>query len=377
MTTEPTSSFLWLWILQIAWWLGGILPLAVAVILIALGLRWLHHRARDIETKPVEAGPGGFGRLLRDKFTHQVLGQSMIYLILGGLALGSLLGLFLQSFIQPEVQKAVEQGDLIRPEAAAPAGQGDPLNFILFLALILGTLTVVTGIYAYHSLRQRATEAAAHLTGQEPSRPNLVKLFHDYKKMGLLVMVVGGCVCFGLLMQLVGLIVFIVPLPESLTNLSFQWATTAVIWLMVGGSVVLFLSLFAPAVWMGVRDFKLDVRYYRENPTFRLLTNILVTLGSGTFGVLLFMNLIYRTGNAPITGGELLEIFGPLWAIAYLIAYGAAILFQILVCRTKERDFSLANIAVAFIVAFPGSVPVFYLLFILLSHFLSQLFGPA
>jgi hypothetical protein len=288
-----------------------------------------------------------------------------------------LLGLFLQSFIQPEVQKAVEQGDLIRPEAAVTTGQGDPIDFILFLALILGVLTVVTGIYAYYSLRQRAIEAAGHLTGQEPSRPNLVKLFHDNQKMGLLVMVVGGCVCFGLLMQLVGLIVFIVPLPESLTNLSFQWATTAVIWLMVGGSVVLFLSLFAPAVWMGVRDFKLDVRYYRENPTFRLLTNILVTLGSGTFGVLLFMNLIYRTGNAPITGGELLEIFGPLWAIAYLIAYGAAILFQILVCRTKERDFSLANIAVAFIVAFPGSVPVFYLLFILLSHFLSQLFGPA
>jgi hypothetical protein len=374
MTTDQTSSILWLWILQIAWWLAAMLPLAVAGILIALGLRALHRRARTIEKKPVSPEPGGYVNLLRDKFSHMAIGQSMLYLILGGLALGGMLGLLLQSFIQPEVQKAVKQGDLIRPEAAAPTSQGDPINFILFLALILGTLTVVIGIYAYHSLRQNATEAAAHLTGREPSRPYLVKWFHDSKKMGMLVMVIGGWICFGLLMQLVGLIVFIVPLPESLTNLSFQWATTDVIVVLVAAAVVLFLAPFVPAVWMGVRHFKLEVRYYRENPTFRLMTNIFATLGSGSFGALLFMNLLYRTGISPITG-EWLDIFGPLWVIAYLLAYGAAILFQIQVCRTRERDFSLANIAVAFIVAFPVSVPVFFLLFLLLSHFLSQLFG--
>ena len=47
MTTDQTNSLLWQWILQVAWWLAYMLPLAPAVILIALGIRWLHHRARD------------------------------------------------------------------------------------------------------------------------------------------------------------------------------------------------------------------------------------------------------------------------------------------------------------------------------------------
>jgi hypothetical protein len=342
MTTDQTSSILWLLILQIAWWLAAMLPLAVAGILIAMGLRALHRRARAIEKKPVSSEPGGYVNLLRDKFSHMAIGQSMLYLILGGLALGGMLGLLLQSFIQPEVQKAVKQGDLIRPEAAAPTSQGDPINFILFLALILGTLTVVIGIYAYHSLRQNATEAAAHLTGREPSRPYRVKWFHDSKKMGVLVMVIGGWVCFGLLMQLAGLIVFIVPLPESLTNLSFQWATTAVILVLVAAAVLLLLAPFIPAVWMGIRHFKLEARYYRGNPTFRLLTNISTAFFAGFFGALICANLMYRLGISLING-DLFELLGWVWYAAYLVAYGVTILVQILVCRWRDRDFTLAG----------------------------------
>jgi hypothetical protein len=48
MTADQTSSLLWLWILQIAWWLAAMLPLAAAGILIALGLRALHRQARAI-----------------------------------------------------------------------------------------------------------------------------------------------------------------------------------------------------------------------------------------------------------------------------------------------------------------------------------------
>jgi hypothetical protein len=38
MTAAQTSSLVWLWVLQIAWWLAAMLPLAAAGILIALGL---------------------------------------------------------------------------------------------------------------------------------------------------------------------------------------------------------------------------------------------------------------------------------------------------------------------------------------------------
>jgi hypothetical protein len=374
MTTDQTSSLLWLWVLQVAWWLAYMLPLAAAVILIALGLRWLHRRARDIEAKPVEAGPGSFVKLLRDKFSHMAIGQSMLYLIIGGLALGGMLAFFLQSYIQPEVQKAVKPGDLIKPEAVAPPGQGDPINFILFLALVLGALTVDVGIYTYNSLRQRATEVAAHLTGREPSRPLLVRWFHDSKKMGVLALVIGGWVCFGLLMQVVGLIIFIVPLPETLTNLSFQWAETAVIWVIVALGGLIFLAFLAPPVWLRVRHFKLELRYYRENPIFRLMTNVFTAFLAGFFGALLCANLMYRLGISPLNG-NLFELLGWVWYPAYFVAYGVAILVQILVCRWRDWDFTLVHIAVAFIVAFPGSILTFYLPAYLFLYFLSRLLG--
>jgi hypothetical protein len=293
MTTDQTTSILWLWILQVAWWLVDVLPLAAAVIFIALGFRGLHRRARDIEAKPVEVGPGGFGELLR----HMAIGQAMLYLIIGGLALGGMVALFLQSFIQPEVQKVAKQRDVIKPEAAPPPGKGDPIDFVLFLALVLGTLIVIMGIYAYRWLRQRATEAAAHLTGREPSRPLLVRWFHDSNTMGVLALVIGGWVCFGLLMQVVGLIVFIVPLPESLTNQSFQWAATAVIWVLVVVGGLVFLAFLAPPVWMGLRHFKLEVRYYQENPTFRKAVNLSTVFGAGAVGALLTMHLLNYLGG--------------------------------------------------------------------------------
>lgn len=375
MTTDQPPPILWLWVLQVAWWLAYMLPLAAAVILIALGFRWLHRRARDIEAKPVETGPGGFVKLLRDKFSHMAIGQSMLYFIIGGLALGGLLALFLQSFIQPEVKKAVEEGGLLKPEAAVPPTQGDPIDFILFLALVVGALTVVMGIYTYRSLRQRATAAAAHLTGREPVRPLLVRWFHDSRKMGVLALVIGGFVCFGLLMQVVGLIVFIVPLPETLTNLSFQWATTAVIWVLVAAGMVLFLAPFVLAGWMGVRHFKLELRYYRENPTFRMMTNVSTGLFAGFFGALLCVNLMHRLDISPIND-DLFELLGWVWIPAYLLAYGVGILVQLLVCRWRERDFSLVHIAVAFIIAFPGSIPASYLPAYLFLYFLSRLLSP-
>jgi len=298
----------------------------------------------------------------------------MISLIFGGLALGGLLGLFLQRLIQPGVQKAIESGGLIEPEVAAPPGHGPSLDFIFLLALVVGAVTVVLAVYTYRSLCQRAVELAESLTSREAPRPLLVRWFHDSKNLGLVVLVIGGWVCFGLIMQVVGFIVMVVPWPAGLTDVSFPWATNAVIWVLVAAGVILFLVPFVLAVWMGVRHFKLEVRYYRENPTFRLMVNVATALGAGPFGALLFMNLLHRSGIAPLTG-QWFDFIPALWVLAYLLAYAVALLVQVYICRSRDRDFTLVNVAVAFIVAFPGSVPVFFLLFSLLAHFLSRLFG--
>lgn len=125
---------------------------------------------------------------------------------------------------------------------------------------------------------------------------------------------------------------------------------------------------------MAVRHFKLEVRYYRENPTFRLLVNVSIALAVGPFGALIFMNLLHHSGIAPFTG-RWSDFIPPFWVLAYLLAYAAAILVQIFIGRRRNRDFTVVNIAVAFIVAFPVALPVFFLLFSLLANFLSRLFG--
>jgi hypothetical protein len=296
MTTDQTSSILWLWILQVAWWLAYMLPLALAVIIIVLGLRWLNRGARAIEAEPVEPGIGGFLKIIRDKSSHMAISRSMLYLILGGIALGGMLALFLQSFIQPEVEKAVQQGDLLKPEAAYSVRAGASLDLILFLSLVVGLLTVVFVIYTYRSLRRRAAEMVSQGADRSP-RPLLVRWFHDRKKIGALATVIGGWLLFGLLMQVVGLMVIIIPLPEFLTNLSFRWTATVLICLLVVGMALLLFGLYAPAVWMALRHFKLEVRYYQENATFRTLANVVAVFGAGAFGALLSMHLLTYLGT--------------------------------------------------------------------------------
>jgi large-conductance mechanosensitive channel len=297
MTSDQTTSLLWLWVLQIAWWLAAMLPLAGAVILIALAIRWLHRRARAIEKKPVEPGPRGFLNLVQDYISHLTIGKAVVPAIIGGLALGGLLAVYLQGFIQPEVHKVIEQEDFLKPEAAETPIQGVSLDFILLLALVFIVFTVFLSVRMYRSLSQRAAELAAQLEGQDAPRPLLVRLFHDSRKLGILVLVIGAWLFFGMAMQVVSLLVLVVPLPRSVAGLSFPFATTAVIWLLLALMVVVSLAFYGPAVWMGVRNIQLQFRYYQENRTFRILTNVVAAFGAGAFGALLNMHLLDYLGR--------------------------------------------------------------------------------
>jgi hypothetical protein len=374
MASDQTFSVIYLWVLQIAWWLAAMLPLSVAGILIALGLRALHRQARAIEKAPVDSKPDGFAKLLKDRIIHRVLSQTMIIIIFGGLALGGIVGLFLQGIIHPGVQKAIESGGFLEQKSATPNGTGPSLDIIFFLSLVVGAVMLVLAVYVFRLLSQNAGKLAESLTNQEAKRPLIVRWFHDSRTIGLVVLIIGSWICFGLVMQFVGLIVVIVPWPAALPHDSFSWANGAVIWIMVALCVILFLALFSLPLWMSVRQFKLDVRYYMGNPTFRLIANVFYTFGAGAFGTLLFMNLLHYSGIAPFSD----QWFGftpAIWMFAYLIAYVATVLVQILICRKSDLDFTIVNIVVAFIVAFPGAIPLFFLLFSIWAKFLSKLFG--
>jgi cyanate permease len=104
------------------------------------------------------------------------------------------------------------------------------------------------------------------------------------------------------------------------------------------------------------------------------MTNVSAALFAGFFGALICANLMYRLNISPVNGDSF-ELLGWVWYPAYLVAYAIAILVQILVCRSRDRNFTQVHIAVAFIVAFPGSILVFYLPAYLFLYFLSRLLG--
>lgn len=297
MPSNQTYALLWLWVLQVGWALAAWLPLALAVILIALAIRWLHYRAKSIEEKKVEPGFVGFLRITRDYISHLTIGKAVSLSIIFGLALGGMIAVGLQEFIQPEVQKVIEQKDFPKPDAAEFSGQHISIDFILLVALILGILMIIIGVRVYRLLQQRASELAGRLEIHHSSRPLLVRLFHDRTKMGVLVLTIGGFLLFGMIMQIVGLMLVFLPLPRAITEFFFPFVFTIFVWVLSALGILLLLAFFGPTIWMGVRNFKLQLRYYRENEVFRSIVNVNVTIIVCLFGALLNMWLINYLGE--------------------------------------------------------------------------------
>lgn len=295
--TDQTYSLLWLWVLQVVWALATWLPLALVAILIALAIRWLHYRAKVIEAKKVESGFVGFLKITRDYIHHLTIGKAMFLSIIFGLALGGTIAVGLQKFIQPEVQGVIERKDFPRPDVEEFSGQHVSIDFIIFLALILGIFIIIISIRIYHMLKQRASEMAGELENHHSSRPLLVRLFHDSQKIGILVLAIGGFLFFGMLMQIVSLILILVPLPRLITGMSFPYATTAFIWILLAIGIALFLAFFVPSIWMGIRNFRLQLRYYHENRVFRTSVNVSTGVFVCLFGALLNMWLINYLGR--------------------------------------------------------------------------------
>ncbi len=365
MVTD-TGSVVWLWILQVALWLGWTLPLAAVAILIALGLRGLNRQARAIEREAVEPGRHGFWKLTWNKIAHGAIGWSMWQLILGGLALGGALGLLLQALIEPAVHEATGEGSYAAVEAVAAPPTGDAvLDLILFLGLVLGVAILLLGVFAYRALRSRAGMTAAQLGDAWAARPLLVRWFNDSPGMGVLVVVIAGWVCFGIAMQVVGLVVVLVPVPETVTDLPLAWATPVMIGVVVAIGVLAFTALLGLPVTMGLRRVAMDVRHYRGNPTFRMIANASATIGGGLVGGLLYLHLLDRMGVLPASAGWgdiVLGVIPGLWLLAYLLAYALAIVGQALLRRRVGTRFNLANVALACVLAALGAVPIFAVL---------------
>lgn len=288
------------------------------------------------------------------------------------MALGGVLGLFLHRLIEPEVGKAVADGLGTPVEPVAAKAQGDPTDLILAAALLSGALVFGTALHVYRLLRRRATEAAGRLSGRVVARSLLVRWFHDSAKMGMLIVFIGAWLCFGAVMQIVGLVVMLVPLPASVMDLPLEWATPAMTAVLVAVGALMFGAMLGGPIWMAIRHFKLDIRYYRGNRRFRFLANAGATVTAGLVGALVFVSVLDRLGVLPPSrSGDLLYgVIPGLWLLAYLIVCAIEIIVQ---ARKRGGKFNLANIALACVLAPFGAVPLFALLWRVRLHFYSRL----
>lgn len=342
------------WGLQVLWWLTLTLPIAAAIVGIVLVIRWLSGRARAIEERPVPTGPGGFTRLLTDKLRHLALRDAMLVAVIGGVAIGGSVGLLLQRSLAPAVQENMPSGPQPPPEAVTPPAHGASADVIFLAAMVLGSLTLGVAVRSYRRLRRQAADRAPQLA-PGAARPLLVKWFHDGRAVGITLVVAASWVAFGLAMQVAGFLLLMVPWPVDLSGVSIPWAEPVVTGALVVLGIVLFLGFFAPSVWMTVRHTRLEVRYYREHPTFRFLANAAATLLAGGLGALVFLALITRAGVVG-SSGDWLDLRPALWLVAFLVAYALGIAGRIGYRRSVSRRFNFLDIAIALGMAVPGAV---------------------
>jgi hypothetical protein len=267
------------------------------VVLATLAIKRVHRYAKTIEIRPVKQGFRGFIKIVRDSFLHKFLTWSTLSIIIGCIAFGGLLtagfyGFFEQNF-QGSIQKMVEKPPLIE-SATNDKNEGEGvLDSILIIGLISAGLTVLIGVKIYRSLSRRAKELSLYAMIRGGPSPVIVRLFHDNKTIGIVVLVIGCWFLWGFLTQIGGLAIILIPGLRAKS--SIPGVLPAIIVFLVILSMLLYALLFGPFAWFSIRNLKLNLRYIRENRIANRLYHLQIIILGGVLGAVLnlyFVNLM-------------------------------------------------------------------------------------
>jgi hypothetical protein len=294
---DSTSEFQ-LWLMGILWGLGPSLGLSLAAILGLVGFRHLHRAARSIERRPTDPGVRGFVRLIRDGLIHTSLTRLVVYLLIGCVMLGGLISALIQAEVRRHAGEralAVIESNPPPSPMVGPVPNGDAvLDWIILSGIVFAIATVIFGVRTYRVLTRRAAQRALR-AGASQDRSTLVRLFHKNRKLGMLVLGLGGWFLWGFSMQIVGGLVLTVPGMSSLPAIPGA-ETAAILFLVVLGLVFLFMFL-APMAWFSWRSTKLHIRYVRENRIAHAALHINLAIIAGFFGSILSMELTRLLGR--------------------------------------------------------------------------------
>jgi len=281
----------------IVWSIGPWLAIGLSAVLATLAIKRVHRYAKTIETRPVKQGFSGFIRIVRNSFLHGFLTWSTLCIIIGCIAFGGLLtagfyGFFQQNF-QGSIQKMVEKPPLIESATNDKAEGEGVLESILIIGLISAILTVLIGVKIYRSLSRRAKELSLYAMIRGGPPPVIVKLFHDNKTIGIVVLVIGCWILWGFLTQIGGLAMILIPGLRAKSSIPGVMSATIVFLVIL--SILLYVLLFGPVAWFSFRNLKLHLRYIRENRIAKKLFHLHIIVLGGALGALLnlyFVNLL-------------------------------------------------------------------------------------
>jgi len=299
MPPGQTISFLWLWIMGIVWSIGPWLAIGLSTVLATLAIQRVHRHAKTMETRSVKQGFRGFIKIVRDSYLHGFLTWSTFRIIIGCIAFAGLLtsgfyGFFQQNF-QGSIQKIVEKQSLIESATNDEAEGEGVLESILIIGLISAGLTVLIGTKIYRSLSQRAKELSRNAMIRGEPSPVIVKLFHDNKTIGIVVLIVGCWILWGFLTQIGGLAVILIPGLGAKSSMPGVIPATIVFLVIL--SILLYVLLFGPVAWFSFRNLKLHLRYIRENTIAKKLFHLQIIILGGVLGLVLNLYLVNLLGK--------------------------------------------------------------------------------
>lgn len=304
MSSEAPPSILWLWVLGLVWGLGPWLALGLAAVLAALAWQRIHLFARKIEGRPIQDGFSGYITAYRHALLHSVLAKGTLFVFFGCVAFAGLLAAGIWGLVQKSLEgitpDALEEvlpppTTTVDPGASAASGM---LDWIILVALLLAGVTIIIGFKAYRRFRQRALASVSRSTGRGTPRPLVVRLFHDNRRIGIIVTVVGCWILWGTLTQFAGLLFLVVPKAAALTYRPIPGAMTAGIVFLVIIMVCMNGIFLGPFVWLSLRNMRMQFRLIEENRVARRILNAQVIVFAGLLGALLNLYVIDLLGRS-------------------------------------------------------------------------------
>jgi hypothetical protein len=289
-----------LWLLGFVWAIGPWLALGLAAIMLAIAIRYIHRLAKTIEAKTIGQGFQEFLKLCWDEIYHRALLKGVLFTTIGCMAFAGLLAAGIQGIIQNSIQenaqKIIAKQSLSPPEVPVAESGGAIMDWMILAGLISAGVTAVIGFKVYRTLRQRASEFVLGQKSDTANRPIEVKLFHDNKAIGIVLLVIGCWFFWGFLSQFAGLLLLL-PWLGALTSKPIPAIIPAATVFLLALWILMMTALTGPLAWFSWRNLKLQIRHIIENDIARRLFNIYAVFLVGCFGLLLNMYLIELLGR--------------------------------------------------------------------------------